>query len=124
MESWSVAVATARGKLVGRQEYCSCGRQLPERRRGRGGEGGEYRRGEGGEYRRGEGVERRRGEGMERRRGEGGERRKGGRGEEDGRKKKTREGGGERVGEREGKVSVRVEASPDYLGGIETRVTV
>ena len=51
MEGWSVAVATARGMLVGRQEYCSCGRQLPEGRRGR-----EWSVGEGGS-----GVEKREG---------------------------------------------------------------
>lgn len=45
MEGWSVAMATAKEKFVGRQEHCSCGRQLPEGRGARGGRGVERRKG-------------------------------------------------------------------------------
>ena len=50
MEGWSVAMATAKEKFVGRQEHCSCGRQLPE------GRGVERRRGSGEEEREWRGV--------------------------------------------------------------------
>lgn len=85
MEGWSVAMVTAKEKFVGRQEHCSCGRQLPEGRGARGGRGVERRKG----------VERS--------------------------VECKEEGDKGRVGKREGKA---VEGSPDYLGGIRTRVTV
>ena len=70
MEGWSVAMVTAKEKFVGRQEHCSCGRQLPEGRGARGGRGVERRRGSGEECR----MQRRRGQGKEGRVGRVGER--------------------------------------------------